>query len=74
MPITKKRPHIIELLDIAVEQRRKLHETKVEILERPAIIWYQTYGNEDEVKSIFKPGTKMYSYTNYMWIKLIIIS
>ena len=76
MPVTKKRPHIIELLDIAVDQRRKLHDTKVEILERPASIWYQNYGNnkQDKEKSIFKPGSKLYVYSNYFWIKLIIIS
>lgn len=74
MPIIKKRPHIIELLDIAVDQRRKLHDTKVEILQRPALIWYQNYGNDDSTKTIFKQGTLLYSYTNYLWIKLIIIS
>jgi hypothetical protein len=74
MPITKKRPHIIELLDIAVEQRRKLQETKNEILERPAVIWYQNYGNDDSVKSVFREGTLLHKYSNYFWIKLIIIS
>jgi len=74
MPITKKRPHIIELLDIAVEQRRKLQDTKIEILERPALIWYQSYGNEDSVKTIFKQGSLFYKYSNYLWIKLIILS
>lgn len=75
MPITKKRPHIIELLNIAVDQRRKLLDTKIEILERPASIWYQNYGNKQENEnSIFRPGTKLHLYSNYFWINLIIIS
>jgi hypothetical protein len=70
MPITKKRPHIIELLNIAVDQRRKLLDTKIEILERPASIWYQNYGNKQENEnSIFRPGTKLHLYSNYQYIK-----
>lgn len=33
MPITKRRPGIMELLNTAVDQRKKLHETKIEIRE-----------------------------------------
>ena len=40
MPITKERPHIIDLLNIAVAEQRKLQDTKSEILLRPASIWW----------------------------------
>lgn len=46
MPITKKRPHVAELLNIAVEQRRKLRETREEMLHRPASIWIPRYAQE----------------------------
>lgn len=40
MPVTKERPHIIDLLNLAAEQRRKLDESKSEVLARPVSIWY----------------------------------
>ena len=47
MPIVKRRPHIIELLQIAVDQRRILNGTRLEILERPASIWLQAVNQMD---------------------------
>jgi hypothetical protein len=39
MPIIKKRPHVSELLSIAVEQNHKKLQATEEILQRPAKIW-----------------------------------
>ena len=39
MPITKPRPNISELLDVAVKRRKALLDTTTEILERPSSIW-----------------------------------
>jgi len=44
--VTKERPHIIDLLTLAAEQRRKLEETKIEILARPLSIWFTSEDDE----------------------------
>lgn len=46
MPLIKTRPHVSELLSIAVEQQRKKNEATEEILMRPVKIWLSS-GNGD---------------------------
>ena len=40
MPVTKERPHIIDLLNLAAGQQRKRDESKIDILSRPLYIWF----------------------------------
>ena len=40
MPVTKERPHIIDLLTAAANQRRALEVSKNEMLARPLSIWF----------------------------------
>jgi len=45
MPVVKRKPHVEELLNIAVKQRKDLDETKAEILSRPVSIWISSLGD-----------------------------
>jgi hypothetical protein len=37
MPVCKRKPHLGEILNIATDQRLKLHETKIEIRKSPSV-------------------------------------
>lgn len=50
---SKRRPHITELLNIAVDQTNQIVEAKSEILNRPASIWLHAGGDEDNVADDF---------------------
>ena len=40
MPICKRRPHILELINIGVDQRKKIMETRKDLILRQPSMWY----------------------------------